>query len=111
VTATPFAEHCTQEEVPDESEALPATGVFRDTAGVPRWVFGPTAIPGGWAKRHCRLTDKAHEVVARNPFEVLVRAVESLNAQEQAAMRDAGIRGLLGRPYRSRPLSTSMRWC
>jgi hypothetical protein len=45
------------------------------------------------------LTDKAHEVVARNPFEVLVRAVDSLNAQEQAAMRDAGIRGLLGRPY------------
>ena len=36
-----------------------------------------------------RLTDKGHEVVARDPFEVLVRAVASLNAQEQTAMRDA----------------------
>jgi len=36
-----------------------------------------------------RLTDKGHEAVARDPFEVLVRAVDSLNAQEQTAMRDA----------------------
>src|SRR5271156_4960393 len=36
-----------------------------------------------------RLTDKGHEVVARDPFEVLVRAVDSLNAQEQTAMRNA----------------------
>src|SRR5271169_4223664 len=36
-----------------------------------------------------RLTDKGNEVVARDPFEVLVRAVGSLNAQKQAAMRDA----------------------
>ncbi len=36
-----------------------------------------------------RLTDKGHEVVARDPFEVLVHAVDSLNAQEQIAMRDA----------------------
>src|SRR5215472_15577967 len=36
-----------------------------------------------------RLTDKAHEVVARDPFEVLVRAVGSLDPQEQTAMRDA----------------------
>jgi hypothetical protein len=36
-----------------------------------------------------RLTDKGHQVVARDPFEVLVRAVDTLNAQEQAAMRDA----------------------
>ena len=36
-----------------------------------------------------RLTDKGDEVVARDPFEVLVRAVASLNAQEQTAMRDA----------------------
>ena len=36
-----------------------------------------------------RLTDKGHEVIARDPFEVLVRAVGSLDAQEQAAMRDA----------------------
>src|SRR5260370_41246193 len=36
-----------------------------------------------------RLTDKGHEAVARDPFEVLVRAADSLNAQEQAAMRDA----------------------
>ena len=36
-----------------------------------------------------RLTDKGHELVARDPFEVLVRAVNSLNAQEQTAMRDA----------------------
>jgi DNA-binding MarR family transcriptional regulator len=36
-----------------------------------------------------RLTDKGHEVVARDPFEVLVRAVDSLDAHEQTAMRDA----------------------
>ena len=36
-----------------------------------------------------RLTDKGHEVVARDPFEVLVRAVDSLDAQEKTAMRDA----------------------
>ena len=36
-----------------------------------------------------RLTDKGHEAVARDPFEVLVRAVDSLNAQEQTTMRDA----------------------
>ena len=36
-----------------------------------------------------RLTDKGHEVIARDPFEILVRAVDSLDAQEQAAMRDA----------------------
>ena len=36
-----------------------------------------------------RLTDKGHEVVARDPFEVLVHAVDLLNAQEQTAMRDA----------------------
>jgi len=36
-----------------------------------------------------RLTDKGHQVVARDPFEVLVRAVDTLNAQEQTAMRDA----------------------
>jgi DNA-binding MarR family transcriptional regulator len=36
-----------------------------------------------------RLTDKGREAVARDPFEVLVRAVDSLNAQEQTAMRDA----------------------
>ena len=35
------------------------------------------------------LTDKGHEVVARDPLEVLVRAVDLLSAQEQAAMRDA----------------------
>jgi DNA-binding MarR family transcriptional regulator len=36
-----------------------------------------------------RLTDKGHEVVARDPFEALVRAVGSLDRQEQTAMRDA----------------------
>jgi DNA-binding MarR family transcriptional regulator len=36
-----------------------------------------------------RLTDKGHQLIARDPFEVLVRAVDSLNAQEQTAMRDA----------------------
>jgi DNA-binding MarR family transcriptional regulator len=36
-----------------------------------------------------RLTDKGHEVIARDPFEVLVRAVGSLDPQEQTAMRDA----------------------
>jgi len=36
-----------------------------------------------------RLTDKGHEVVACDPFEALVRAVGSLDRQEQTAMRDA----------------------
>jgi len=36
-----------------------------------------------------RLTDKGHEVVARDPFEALVRAVGSLDPQEQTAMRDS----------------------
>jgi DNA-binding MarR family transcriptional regulator len=36
-----------------------------------------------------RSTDKGHEAVARDPFEVLVRAVASLNVQEQTTMRDA----------------------
>ena len=36
-----------------------------------------------------RLTDKGNEAVARDPFEVLVRAVNSLNAEEQTAMHDA----------------------
>ena len=36
-----------------------------------------------------RLTDKGHEVIARDPFEALVRAVGSLDLQEQTAMRDA----------------------
>jgi DNA-binding MarR family transcriptional regulator len=36
-----------------------------------------------------RLTDKGKEVVARDPFERLVRAVDSLDAEEQTAMHDA----------------------
>ena len=36
-----------------------------------------------------RLTDKGHEAVALDPFEVLVRAVNSLDAEEQSAMREA----------------------
>jgi DNA-binding MarR family transcriptional regulator len=36
-----------------------------------------------------RLTDKGNEVIARDPFEGLVRAVGSLDAEEQTAMRDA----------------------
>src|ERR1700688_4561341 len=36
-----------------------------------------------------RLTDKGKEVIARDPFEVLVRAVGSLIAEEQTLMRDA----------------------
>jgi DNA-binding MarR family transcriptional regulator len=36
-----------------------------------------------------RLTNKGHKAVARDPFEVLVHAVDLLDAQEQAAMRDA----------------------
>jgi DNA-binding MarR family transcriptional regulator len=36
-----------------------------------------------------RLTDKGREAVARDPFEVLVRAVDSLDAEEQTAMHDA----------------------
>jgi hypothetical protein len=35
------------------------------------------------------LTDKGNEVIARDPFEVLVRAVGSLDAEEQTAMHDA----------------------
>jgi hypothetical protein len=35
------------------------------------------------------LTDKGNEVIARDPFEVLVRAVGSLDAGEQTAMHDA----------------------
>ena len=33
-----------------------------------------------------QLTDKGNEVIARDPFEVLVRAVGSLHAEEQTAM-------------------------
>ena len=36
-----------------------------------------------------RLTGKGHELIARDPFEALVRAVGSLDRQEQTAMRDA----------------------
>jgi DNA-binding MarR family transcriptional regulator len=36
-----------------------------------------------------RLTRKGREVVARDPFEALVRAVGSLDPQEQTAMREA----------------------
>jgi DNA-binding MarR family transcriptional regulator len=36
-----------------------------------------------------RLTDKGREAVARDPFEVLVRAVDSLDAEEQTAMHHA----------------------
>ena len=36
-----------------------------------------------------RLTRKGHEVVARDPFEALVRAVGSLDPQAQTAMHDA----------------------
>jgi DNA-binding MarR family transcriptional regulator len=36
-----------------------------------------------------RLTDKGHEVIARDPFEALVRAVGSLDPHEQTAMHDA----------------------
>jgi DNA-binding MarR family transcriptional regulator len=36
-----------------------------------------------------RLTDKGNEAVARDPFEVLVRAVGSLDAEEQTAMHHA----------------------
>jgi DNA-binding MarR family transcriptional regulator len=36
-----------------------------------------------------RLTDKGIEAIARDPFEVLVRAVDSLDSEVQAAVRDA----------------------
>ena len=36
-----------------------------------------------------RLTDKGHQAVARDPFEVLVCAVDSLDAEEQTAMHHA----------------------
>ena len=36
-----------------------------------------------------RLTDKGHEMVARDPFEVLVRAVDLLDAKERTAMHHA----------------------
>src|SRR5713101_7059262 len=51
---------------------------------------------GGYLVRHrseadgrsvsLRLTDKGNEALARDPFEVLVRAVDSLDAEEQTAM-------------------------
>jgi DNA-binding MarR family transcriptional regulator len=55
-----------------------------------------------------RLTDKGHEVIARDPFEVLVRAVDSLDAQEQAA--DAR-RPAPGADHYSCEWSTSALWC
>jgi DNA-binding MarR family transcriptional regulator len=36
-----------------------------------------------------RLTHKGNKTIARDPFEVLVRAVDSLEAEEQTAMHDA----------------------
>src|ERR1700738_3396806 len=36
-----------------------------------------------------RLTHKSNKAIARDPFEVLVRAVDSLEAEEQTAMHDA----------------------
>ena len=36
-----------------------------------------------------RLTDKGKETIARDPFEVLVRAVDSLDPEEQTAVRRA----------------------
>src|SRR4051795_890368 len=36
-----------------------------------------------------RLTNKGKRAIARDPFEVLVRAVGSLEAEEQTAMREA----------------------
>src|SRR5882672_5148393 len=36
-----------------------------------------------------RLTDKGNDALARDPFEVLVRAVDSLDATEQTTMRHA----------------------
>src|ERR1700730_2947565 len=36
-----------------------------------------------------RLTHKSNKAIARDPFEVLVRAVDSLDAEEQTAMHDA----------------------
>ena len=36
-----------------------------------------------------RLTNKGRKALARDPFEVLVRAVDSLDAEEQTAMHDA----------------------
>src|ERR1700676_2920113 len=36
-----------------------------------------------------RLTHKGNKTIARDPFEGLVRAVDSLEAEEQTAMRDA----------------------
>ena len=36
-----------------------------------------------------RLTSKGKKALARDPFEVLVRAVDSLDAEEQTAMHDA----------------------
>ena len=54
---------------------------------------------GGYLVRHrseadgrsltLRLTDKGKEAVARDPFEVLVRAVNSLDAEEKTAMHHA----------------------
>src|ERR1700738_4591443 len=71
------------------SSDAPWHGITSHQGARGRWIPGSTAIPGRWAQRYLRLTDKGNEVIARDPFEVLVRAVGSLDAGEQTAMHDA----------------------
>src|SRR6267378_4016062 len=47
------------------------------------------ALEAGGRSVTLRLTDKSNEALARDPFEVLVRAVDSLDAKEQTAMHHA----------------------
>ena len=54
-----------------------------------RWLLGPTAIEGGRANRHSATDEQGKKALARDPFEVLVRAVDSLDAKRQTAMRRA----------------------
>src|SRR5215475_10234827 len=53
------------------------------------WVLGPTAIEGGRAKRQSAADEQGKKALAREPFEVLVRAVDLLDAKEQTAMHHA----------------------
>jgi len=53
------------------------------------WVLGPTAIEGGRAKRQSATDEQGKKVLARDPFEVLVHAVDLLDAKERTAMHHA----------------------
>jgi hypothetical protein len=51
-----------------------------------RRISGPRSSRDQWHRVSLRLTDKGHEVLAQNPFEALVQAIESLDASEQTTL-------------------------